>query len=285
MASPAWQHKQRFDKAKEIERIKTRAAKAERSELEALTKNKENFELLVTSVENDIARMSKLPQGSARLPLKDECVKLYMPYIETYLAGDDMHINPVLVHVMIWCFDLGYIAEAMRLAEAAIVQKQPMPERFKSSLSVFVADEVFDWSKKQRDSGSAVSPYFDIVFAALDEWPLHDKQRAKYCKFAAELAEKERDFVRMAEYCERVLGYDPDAQVKGLRATAEKELAKAAEAAKYSLKNNPGAENSKQGNEYPPAGGESEAEDKANDSSESDDSELPPAFPKKKGKK
>ena len=232
MTSPAWRFKQRCERTAEAERLRTRTAAAEQAALEQLTENKEAFDLLLTSLQNDLARISALPQGSARLPLKTECVKVYAPYVETYLTGEEIYHNPVLVQSMIWKFDLGDIAGAMRLAAVAIEQKQPMPDRFKSSVPIFVADAVLDWATRQIKAGGAVAPYFDTVFDSLDTWPLHDKQRAKYCKFAAEQAVDAHDFARAVELCDRAVGYDSGAQVKTMRANAEKEVLKAAEAAK-----------------------------------------------------
>lgn len=253
MTSPAWKHKQRHERAAEAARLRAAAAVADAEALQGMTAEKAGFDLLLVNLENDRKRISALPQGGARIPLKRECAAVYAPVVDAYLAGGQVYRNEVLVQLMIWRFDLGEIADAVRLAEAAVEQGQPMPERFKSTLAIFVADAVLDWAKAQKKAGGAVAPYFDWVLDHLDLWQLHDAQRAKYCKFAAERADAENEFVEAFAYCNRAAAYDPGAQIVTLRTKIEKELARRAEAARHSL----AGDNASGGQESsPPAGGE-----------------------------
>ena len=235
MTSPVWRFKQRCERAAEVDRIRAAAAAAEQRTLEALAEDSARYELLVAGLNNDRARISALPQGSGRLPLKKECCAIYLPYVESYIKAGKQHRNEVLVQVMIWLFDLGDIAAAMRLAEIAIDQKQPMPERFKSTVSEFVADSVLEWAVAQRRAGGAVAPYFDWVFERLITLPLHDVQRAKYYKFAAERAAERGVFSAALNFCDQAITYDAGAKVKTLRDRCAKEVARLEEAAKHSL--------------------------------------------------
>lgn len=233
MISPAMRHKERWDRQREAERLRAVAAAAEEHALQRIAEDDGQQQLLLANLDQDCKRISALPQGAARLPLKRECVALYMPIVEQYLAGSAVRHNPVLVQVMIWLFDLGDIAAAMRLAERAIAESQPMPERFKSSVPVFVTDSVLEWARIQRQGGGAVDPYLGTIYERLAELPLHDAQRAKVCKMRAEVLAEQREFRAAYEACCQAQTYDPAAQVKTLKSSLEKELKKLTESERY----------------------------------------------------
>lgn len=264
MTSPAWRYKQQCERMAEVERLRRAAAIGERETLASMAEDTAKYELLMAGVAADRKRISEKPQGAERLPLKREACAVYTPFVNKYISTGKTYRNEVLVQVMIWRFDLGEINEAVRLAEIAIAQKQPMPERFSSTTPVFVADAVLDWSNTQRQNGGAVSPYFDFVFDNLDTWPLHDVQKAKYCKFAAELAVAENNFAEAAAFCDRAIGYDANCKIKTMRAAIDKELARISEAQKH---------------EQPtPAGGGGQQSDKPDKSDESDTLTPPTAL-------
>ncbi len=266
MISPAMRHKERWDRQREAERLRTVAAAAEEHALQRIAEDDGQQQLLLANLDQDCKRISALPQGAARLPLKRECVALYMPIVEQYLAGDAVRHNPVLVQVMVWLFDLGDIAAAMRLAERAIADRQPMPERFKSTLPVFVVDAVLEWARIQRQGGGAVEPYLGAIYGLMGDLQLHDAQRAKVCKLRAEVLAEQREFRAAYEACCEAQIYDPAAQVKTLKSSLEKELKKLAESERYA----------------PPAGGGSGSPDPEPGSGNPADAAPSPASSEKK---
>ncbi len=212
--------------------LKAQAAKAAQAALKVADKeaikemasgNKE-FAVLLLAIENECKRISDLPKGSARTDLKRELIKTYLPIVQAYIDGDDEYTNTVLTQVMIWCFDVGDIAQALELAAVAIDQDQPLPERFKRNVKTYVADAVLEWARTQFESDNSVEPYFGAMLADIIDWLVHDDIKLKYVKLAAEIAHKDGDIDKALELCIQAEGIDPKkAKVK----TRKKELEKA----------------------------------------------------------
>lgn len=241
MSTPAWEHKRRVQReaAARAAAEAQQTRDAEKPDGEAA--DRERFALLLAELEENRKRISAYPSGSGeRLALKRELLAYYQPMIAEYLAGGRAYQNDILVAAIIWSFDVGEIDEAMRLAAVALEQGQQMPERFKSSLRIFVADAVFDWARAEFAAGKPAAPYWEQQLQAVtapETAPLyHSEIRIKYLKLAAAEAEKRGEPATALEYLEAAAAVDADkAQVKTARARLQKQLAQAAEAARHEM--------------------------------------------------
>jgi len=234
MTSPAWQHRERVLQQQAV--LKTEAAlkNRETETIKQLATDKARHELLLTALDNDCKRISALPEGEVRNALKRELLPTWLKPVEAYLAGGQIYQNEVLTRIMVWCFDVGDIETALKLAAVAIEQKQPMPERFDRDVVTYVADAFREWCKAQRVAENPIQPYFDRMFEAVIVWPVHDEIKMKYCKIAAEEARKAGDPERALTLYKEAERYSPQkAQVKTVKAELEKEIAIKMDAARH----------------------------------------------------
>ncbi len=192
--------KNRITKEKRIAAIKASLDKKQTQDIAVKTDDIAKFELLITSLASDIKRLTDLPQGSARSNCKkNELVPRYLPYVENYLARDEVFKNPVLVQCMIWCFDVHDINNALRLANICIEQKQSMPTQYTRTLHVFIADSFREWCEHCFRHNESIEPYFSEMLTKVMDWPIHDAIKCGYYKIAAEQAEKNADYEKALE--------------------------------------------------------------------------------------
>ncbi|MDD4818128.1 MAG: phage terminase small subunit [Victivallaceae bacterium] len=179
------------------------------------------------------------PQGATRDELKRKFIAELAPEVEAYLASGVPAANPVLVWAMIWSFDAGDMAFAMRLAERAVAEKQEMPHPpFRNTFRVdaYVADAVFERSEAAFKSGGDPEPYFAETFARVLDgtYRVHDVVKAKYCKLAALMLEAKGEVERALGMAANAAGFGGDkAQVKTLISRLEKAVAAKREQERY----------------------------------------------------
>lgn len=219
--NPAWRHRQSVLDAK---------AKAEAEAKGVATGGKENreFDLLLTSLDNDLRRLGTLPKGSARNKVKaEELIPQYLPHLDKYLASGDKYANPVLVEVMIWSFDVGNLDFALRLAKVAAEQKQQLPERFtRRDIATFAADATLEWAKGQMQLKQAIEPHFgDVLYLLETDWQVHDEIKVKFLRLKADTLEASEPATALA-ICRHILSLDPGAQLKTFMVRLEKAAAK-----------------------------------------------------------
>lgn len=234
MTSPAWRHRKAVLQEQDAAAAKAALERKDEKTIQKLTSDKARFELLLTALENDCNRISALPKGGARTELKRELLKTWLPVINAYLAGSEIYQNIALTQVMVWCFDTGDINEALRLADAAIEQQQPMPERYKRNVKTYVADAFLDWVREQQVNGGAIEPYFSRMYDLAMSWSIHDDIKLKYVRLAALQAKDAGDPEKALELCKQAEAIDArKAQVKTLKAELNKAIAVKQEAARH----------------------------------------------------
>lgn len=194
------------------------------------------FELLLTAIKTECDRISAIPRGAARLEPKREAIKTYLPEINQYINDGKVFENTALTQVMIWCFDVGDIENAMRLARVAIEQKQPLPERFNRNIKTGVCDFLYDWCRLRQVEKKTLEPYFSEVYSRLFPksgvgWQVCDEIRLKYVKMKITETGDPREALTLCELAERI---DPvNARVKTRKEKLLKEIAILDEKAKY----------------------------------------------------
>lgn len=193
-----------------VKRMKAVLSRKQNEKIDIECKDVHNFELVLTSMNADCKRVSDLPMGAQRVTLKkNELLPQYMPYVDAYLSKGEVYKNPLLVQVMVWCFDVKDIDTAIKLADICIEQKQPMPDRFSRATVEFVADEVRKWAEGTQNQKGAIEPYFSRVFAKINQWPIHDIVKVQYYKIAGREAELQGDNAKALELYKEAQKLDP----------------------------------------------------------------------------
>jgi hypothetical protein len=213
--------------------IAEQRAKQHEAQQQAVTKEQDAFQLLLHQLDQDEKSLRELPRGKARDEMiVKQLLPVWRPEAEQYLASGENHPNPILVLVMIWCFNVAEIDFALRCAETALAQNQRMPERFSRSLDAFVADATLEWAQRRALNGQPYEKQFLRVAERLDSWPgVPDIVRIKYLKFLARQTTAADPETALALY-RQAAAIDPlQASCKTAIAKLERQVAKAAEIA------------------------------------------------------
>lgn len=206
----AMEFQAKMQQEERVKRMKVAIEKRQHEKLDVDVKENNNFQLLVSSLDSDCKRVSDLPMGTQRVALKkNELIPQYMPYVQTYLDKGEVYRNPLLVQVMIWCFDVKDIDTALKLAEVCIEQKQSMPDRFSRAAVEFIADEVRKWAEGTQNMKGSIEPYFSRVFEKINEWPIDDIVKVQYYKIAGREAELQGDNEKALELYKEAQRLDP----------------------------------------------------------------------------
>jgi len=210
MTTPArlWAERKRNER----EQAQTRAAieSADAKAVTELTTTATGFESLCMNLEQDLVLLSgkSLEEKAA---LKSERFKVYMAHVIEYMNQGEVYANPVLVEMMIWCFDLlmakhpaGNAVLFEKLAMQCVDEGQKLPARFTSkNIATFVADSVMQWALQQVKLKHSPDPLFTKVFNALPTWTVPQAVLMKYHKLAGQLAtdkgEWEAAFVQLTK--------------------------------------------------------------------------------------
>ena len=148
-----------------------------------------DYEVLCIALTNDVNKIRAFPNFELKAEYKrDVFLPKWMPFVEEYWAKGIVYQNDYLAYCIIYSFDVGDFDTALKLADLAIKQNQSLPERFKSTLPNFVADQIYNWTDKTAAAGQSVEPYFSQTFKNVaTQWKLHEIVTAKWLKLAAEL--------------------------------------------------------------------------------------------------
>lgn len=153
---------------------------------DALSGSPESLHLQLSELDKDVTYLSSLENRADRQVRKrDVLLPKWRPYVERYLAGDEVYENTVFAWCIIWSFDVGDFDTGLNWADIAIAQSQPTPARFKNTFARFVADTVLEWAEQEAEYGHSIEPYFSRVFGYVtNTWRLHEEITAKWYKFA-----------------------------------------------------------------------------------------------------
>lgn len=148
-----------------------------------------DYEVLCIALTNDVNKIRAFPNFELKAEYKrDVFLPKWMPFVEEYWAKGIVYQNDYLAYCIIYSFDVGDFDTALKLADLAIKQNQSLPERFKSTLPNFVADQIYNWTDKTAAAGQSVEPYFSQTFKNVaTQWKLHEIVTAKWLKLAAAL--------------------------------------------------------------------------------------------------
>ena len=200
-----------------------------------------DYDVLCIALTNDVNKIRAFPTFEQKAEYKRETfLPKWLPFVDEYLKKGVVYQNDYLAYCIIYSFDVGDFDTALRLAGVAIEQKQSLPERFKSTLPTFVANQIYDWTDKTASAGYSVEPYFSQTLQNVaTQWQIHETSTAKWLKMAAALllrnnqgkvhAASMDDPERLelaVKLCNRAFQLNPKAGVKSLIERCQMRLAK-----------------------------------------------------------
>lgn len=132
MGSPARKH---------FERISATSSQAAESET---PQDANGYELMLYKLAQDKRRLKDVQSMERKAEVKREILEEYQPWIEGVLEGNQGVQDDVLVTVMVWNIDAGYLDKALRIARYVIEHKLAMPDQYKRSTACLLAEEFSD---------------------------------------------------------------------------------------------------------------------------------------------
>ena len=192
---------------------------------------KKHLKLMEDALAQDLERLSAIDNLGLRQQLKrDELVPKYLDYVQRYRDSGLSFPNPVVMQVLVWLFDTEQFEAGLDLADFAMEQGQPMPERFKRNVQTFVADAVIEWAEAEQKAGRSPEPYVsDLLPRVDDEWQLTEQIPAKYHKLLGIRALDAKEWADAIAHFERATelhaGVGVGTRLEGARKALAKQLA------------------------------------------------------------
>lgn len=196
------------------------------AELQAKTVDNNNkptgnaYELMKAALIEDRRRVHDIQSIERKIELKKELIPNYIDYIKGVLEADQGADDDVLTTVMLWCFDIGEMDDALTIAEYALKHKLDMPDQFKRSVPAIIAEESAASAMAQlaeNAENSTIDTALANLLHALDitaETDMHDQIRAKLHKAIGHYAEAAGDQALALDHYERALALNENVGVK-----------------------------------------------------------------------
>lgn len=196
------------------------------AELQAKTVDSNNkptgnaYELMKAALIEDRRRVHDIQSIERKIELKKELIPNYIDYIKGVLEADQGADDDVLTTVMLWCFDIGEMDDALTIAEYALKHKLDMPDQFKRSVPAIIAEESAASAMAQlaeNAENSTIDTALANLLHALDitaETDMHDQIRAKLHKAIGHYAEAAGDQALALDHYERALALNENVGVK-----------------------------------------------------------------------
>lgn len=180
--------------------------------------------MLSASLEEDLKALHGIASVERKAELKRATlVPKYRDYVERLLADGQRH--DLIGWFLVWCLDAGCIEDALRVAFWCLEHDQTLPERFKTSLPLFVATQILDWAEREYNAGRTFEPYLsDILRETEGGWDVPDQIRAGYHRLLGLQAEKEGKLSLAAQELGRA--FELGAKVKTALEAVRKRLAR-----------------------------------------------------------
>ena len=195
---------------------------------------KKHLKLMEDALAQDLERVSAINSRELRQQLKrDELLPKYLDYVQRYRDSGLSFPNSVVMQVLVWLFDTVQFEAGLDLANFAMEQNQPMPERFRRDVPTFVADAVIEWAEAEQKAGRSPEPYLSDLLPRVDgEWQLTEQIPAKYHKLIGIRALDAREWTKAITHFERATELHPavgvGTRLEGARKALAKELANTA---------------------------------------------------------
>lgn len=120
---------------------------------------KYDYDQMKAVLEAHLGLLKDQTDVSRKVELKTKWVPDYLPYLDQYVNGDDVHPNGVLVWLSIWMWDIEDYTNALKYAVIAISQGNDSPPTFKATLAEHFCDALFKWADPEFKAGRSVEPW------------------------------------------------------------------------------------------------------------------------------
>lgn len=177
MITPAKAHYERAAASK-----RTAATPAMRADANA-------YELMLAQLTEDRRRLHDIQSFDRRAEVKRDMLPKYAPWVEGVLKGNHGVQDDVVMTVMVWSIDAGYLAQALDIGKYAIRHKLAMPDQYKRSIGCVLAEEFADRALRAMaaeappaaDAAAIAKTLMDVAeLTASEDMP--DQVRAKLFK-------------------------------------------------------------------------------------------------------
>ncbi|EPR43130.1 small terminase subunit [Desulfovibrio sp. X2] len=172
--------------------------------------------MVTASLREDLDQLHGLASVERKADLKrDVLLPKYRDYVARLMADGKPH--ELLGWYLVWCFDAGRIEEALQVASWCMAHGQGLPEKFKSSLPLFVASQTLAWAEGEYNAARTFSPYLGQILADMEgddasAWDVPDQVKAGFYRLIGLQAEKDGDLQAASGALERAM--DLGAKVK-----------------------------------------------------------------------
>jgi hypothetical protein len=179
--------------------------------------------MLLASLQQDLAALKEIASKERKAAFKaDVLLPKYADHVHRLMAAGQPH--ELIGWYLVWCFDSGRIEEGLQVAAWAQEHGQPLPERFSSSLELFVASQTLEWAEAQYNADHEFEPYLTQAQAMLAESDIPDTVRAGFHRIAGLQAEREDNLPEAEAQLARA--YELGAKVKTALEAVRKRLAR-----------------------------------------------------------
>ena len=174
MTSPARRH---------FERVSAALAAADAGEAPM---QGEAFELMQAALFEDYRLLKSTQSMERKAEIKREILPKYAEYITGVLEAGQGAQDDVLMRVMLWRIDAGYLAGAIAIAKYAIKHGLTPPDQFERGTAAIIAEEVADQALKLLDDDNTntteLLAQLEEVEQLTGDADMHDQIRAKLHK-------------------------------------------------------------------------------------------------------
>jgi hypothetical protein len=147
------------------------------------SENATQYELTLGKLAQDKAALKQIQSVELKAELKRKLLVDYQPWIQGVLQGDSGMQDDVLTTIMVWLIDTGDLTQALILGNYCIRHGLKMPDTYKRSPAVLIAEEFADISLKLFGGGHALDTA--SLAGAIDlvkDQDMPDQVRAKLIK-------------------------------------------------------------------------------------------------------
>lgn len=192
----------------------------------------QRHDLHMIELNKDLERVSAITNHKNRAPLKEKLVAKYADACEEFMASGKDYCNVLFVWVTVWLFDIGRIEQFIAYARHCIATGQSTPDKFKTTFSTFLADQIYQFAYAEFKAGHSSDPYFSMIFDDVVNGVLDVPQPVlvKYWKLRGDILEAADDFENALHAFLEAEALDPvRSQVKTRIAEMRKQLGHTAE--------------------------------------------------------
>lgn len=174
MTSPARKHFENRTAALQI---------AQGSAEERAPANANQYELMLAKLAGDKRSLSATQSMEKRAELKIKLLPDYAAWVAGVIEGDQGVQDDVLMTVMVWNIDAGLLVDALPIAAYAIKHSLKMPDQYKRTTAVVIAEEIADRYLKAHAAKEPID--INIIKQAMEitlDQDMPDEVKAKLYK-------------------------------------------------------------------------------------------------------